>query len=295
MAQTMKAAQFHGARDVRVASVPKPTPKSDQVLVEIEWCGLCGSDLHEYLAGPLVIPSEGKPHHMTGEVLPVTLGHEFCGKISHAPEGSALKVGQAVIVDPRLFCARCPQCSKSRTNMCKQWGFLGLSGRGGGLSEMVAVNESMCHVLPDGTDLRFAALIEPLTVARHALKSSGAQSFESLNVLILGGGPVGLAVALDLRVHGVKLVIVSEPSKMRRGQVAKCSDVALNPTAVNIPEECRRLTGGVGADVVFDCAGVMPALKSGMASLRNHGTYVNVAGWETPVSVYGNQELKSNG
>lgn len=169
--------------------------------------------------------------------------------------------------------------------MCKQWGFLGLSGTGGGLSETVAVDAKMCHVLPDGIDLRFAALIEPLTVARHALKSSGFDKFDALTVLILGGGPVGLAVALDLKVHGTKHIIVSEPSHVRRNQVGKYCDSPLDPIQVNVAEECRKLTAGAGVDLVFDCAGVLPALRSGFDGLRNQGTYVNVAGWESKVSI----------
>ncbi|KAF1816931.1 L-iditol 2-dehydrogenase [Eremomyces bilateralis CBS 781.70] len=280
----MKAAQFHGARDIRISSVPVPTPKSNQVLVDIEWCGICGSDLHEYLKGPLVIPTEENPHKITGEALPVTLGHEFCGRISWAPDGSELKVGQPVMVDPRLYCTSCLQCENTRTNMCQQWGFLGLSGTGGGLSETVAVDANACHVLPEGVDLRFAALIEPLTVARHALKSSGLK-FESLSVLVLGGGPVGVAVAMDLKVHGTHQIIVSEPSLNRRNQVAKYCDAALDPMEALIADECRKLTGGTGVDVVFDCAGVMPALRTGFDALRNQGTYVNVAGWGSPLTV----------
>lgn len=282
----MKAAQFYGPRDIRISSVPKPTAKPGQVLVDIEWCGICGSDLHEYTKGPIVIPAEGNPHQITGETLPVTLGHEFCGRISWVPDGSVLKVGQPVMVDPRLYCTRCLQCSSTRSNMCQQWGFLGLSGTGGGLSETVAVDAKACHVLPDGVDLRFAALIEPLTVARHSLKSSGLREFKSLNVLILGGGPVGLAVALDLKLHGTRQIIVSEPSAIRRNQVEKYCDVALDPMKAHVADTCRDLTEQAGVDVVFDCAGVMPALRTGFDALKNQGTYVNVAGWGSPVSDY---------
>jgi 2-desacetyl-2-hydroxyethyl bacteriochlorophyllide A dehydrogenase len=283
----MKAAQFFGARDIRISTVPSPTPKPDQVLVDIEWCGICGSDLHEYIKGPLVIPSKDNPHALTGESLPVTLGHEFCGRISHVPDGlqTDLKIGDPVMIDPRLYCTNCAQCSGTRTNMCSSWGFLGLSGAGGGLSETVAVDPKACHVLPESVDLRNAALIEPLTVARHALKSSGFSQYENLNVLILGGGPVGIAVALDLKVHGAKQVLVSEPSSTRREQMAKYCSTALDPTQTAVAAECRKRTGGEGVDVVFDCAGVMPALRTGFDALRNQGTYVNVAGWEVAVSL----------
>lgn len=285
MDATMKAAQFYGARDVRICQVPKPTPAGNQVLVTIEWCGICGTDLHEYLKGPLVIPKKEKPHRLTGETMPVTLGHEFCGRISYTPQGSKLKVGQPVMVDPRLFCSSCDSCSKKQTNICSQWGFLGLSGRGGGLAQEVAVEPEMCHVLPEEVYLRYAALIEPLVVARHVLKSSGQESFNSSNVLIIGGGPVGLALAVDLRAHKVMRVIVSEPSSIRRMQVGKFCDFALDPTQTSVADECRKLTGGNGVDIVFDCAGILQALDSGFDALRCQGTYVNVAGWETQVRI----------
>jgi len=89
------------------------------------------------------------------------MGHEFCGRVASAPEGSNLKAGQAVVVDPRLYCKSCSRCSATSTNVCRDWGFLGLSGSGGGLSGSVAVDPSMCHPLPDSVPLELAALVEP--------------------------------------------------------------------------------------------------------------------------------------
>ena len=283
----MRAAQFHAPHDIRISRIPTPIPTPTQVLIDIEWCGICGTDLHEYLIGPHIIPPANKPHRLTGETLPVTLGHEFCGRVSWVSDSSesGLRIGMAVMVDPRLCCRNCSQCKLSRSNVCERWGFLGLSGSGGGLSETVAVEERMCYVLPEEVDLKYAALIEPMTVARHALKSSKLKNFEELSVLVLGGGPVGLAVVLDLKAHGTKKIFVSEPSEVRRNQVGKYCDGALDPMKVDVAEECRKQTGGAGIDVVFDCAGVMPALKSGFDALRVHGTYVNAAGWEAPVCI----------
>ena len=187
------------------------------------------------------------------------------------------------MVDPRLYCGSCQNCASSSTHACHQWGFRGLSGGGGGLSETVAVDASMCYALPDSVPLEIAALIEPLTVAYHALTVSGIKDFNDRSVLILGGGPVGIAVIMCLRAQGVGTVIVSEPTLKRREQNAAFADAVLDPLNESVGDRCREMTVGNGVDVVFDCAGIQPGLNAGMDALVFRGTYVNVAGWEKPV------------
>ena len=213
------------------------------------------------------------------------MGHEFCGRVMHSPPGSAsnLKVGQAVMVDPRLCCGSCANCQSLNTNGCAKWGFLGLSGSGGGLSETVAVDASMCHALPESVPLDLAALIEPLSVAQHAAVCAGIKDWSKLSVLCVGGGPVAIAVVMILRARGVHKVIVSEPTAKRREHAVEIADVAIDPVKESVGERCRSLTGGKGVDVVFDCAGIRVGLEAGMEALKFGGTYVNVAGWETPV------------
>lgn len=212
------------------------------------------------------------------------MGHEFCGRVSRVGRNSKLQVGQPVMVDPRLFCSDCHSCKEGETNFCTKWGFLGYQSHdGGGFSDYVAVKEDMCYVLPDSIRLSEAALIEPLTAARHAVRSSGLTNFQSKTVLILGGGPMGLAVMFVLKGYGVGRLIVSEPTGKRREQTAQFVDAVLNPREVEVGERCRELTDGRGVDMVFDCAGIMPGLNDGMNALRKGGTYVNVAGWEKEV------------
>lgn len=234
--------------------------------------------------GPAVIPRKESPHALTGEYLPVTMGHEFCGRIVSAPEGSNLSPGQAVIVDPRIYCSKCSRCQTSSTNGCRSWGFKGLSGSGGGYSEAVAIDAKLCYPLPDSVDLKLAALIEPLAVAWHAVSISGISDWASQTVLILGGGPVGIAHIYVLRAKGCKQIYVSEPTSTRAAQNKKVADKVFNPINENIGDRCREITSGEGVSVVFDCAGIQRAMDAGMDALRFRGTYVNVAGWETQVS-----------
>lgn len=100
----MKAARFHGKGDIRIEDIEKPEPTDGKVLIEIEWCGICGTDLHEYTMGPLACPRKDRPHPVTGETIPVTLGHEFAGRVVSETSGSSLKAGQKVMIDPRYTC-----------------------------------------------------------------------------------------------------------------------------------------------------------------------------------------------
>lgn len=292
----MKAARFYAHHDIRIESLPPPGQKDDEVLVDVAWCGICGTDLHEYALGPLFIPRKDSPHSLTGGYVPVTLGHEFCGHVRGAgpgtkdANGAELKDGMPVMADPRLNCTKCRSCASGSTNVCDQLGFLGLSGGcgGGGFSDTAAVRADMLYALPHDTPLDHAILIEPLAVARHALTVSGisATDWSEVSVLVVGGGPVGFAVLCNLRAAGCEDVFVSEPAAQRQRQCESWAKAILNPMTQKIPQECRALTkDNEGIDVVFDCAGITPGMRDGFSALRPKGTFVNVAGWETPFEI----------
>ena len=201
------------------------------------------------------------------------------------------------MVDPRIICRRCAACTTGCDNICPNWGYIGLNGGGGGgagFSEKVNVEMRMCHVLPDdGTvNLDSVVLCQPLTMGRHALGASGFTDFAGLNVLVLGGGPVGLAVLLNLRAKGMGVglsgrVFVSEPTAKRSEMVRNLalSEDILNPLTTNVAQECRARTDGKGVDIVFDAAGAEAGMLAGMESLRLRGTYVNIAGWKQPFTL----------
>ncbi|KAH7069724.1 chaperonin 10-like protein [Paraphoma chrysanthemicola] len=281
----MKAVQFYASRDLRVVDVPKPEPQGHEALVAVEWCGICGSDLHEYEHGPMGIPPPERPHPATGAHLPITMGHEFGGRIVSTPSGSHLRPGQKVMVDPRIYCRNCPQCKAGNTHGCSTLGFKGLSGTGGGFSETVAVDARQCYPLPDDIDLSHAALIEPLATAWHGISSCNVPDWSTKSALILGGGPIGIGCALGLRALGCKQVYLSEPTTTRAAQNKLVADVVLNPIKENIGERCRELTNREGVDVVLDCAGVQAGLDAAMDALRYQGLYMNVAVWAKPMVV----------
>jgi threonine dehydrogenase-like Zn-dependent dehydrogenase len=190
------------------------------------------------------------------------------------------------MVDPHFTCGSCVPCQSDKEHLCEKMGFLGASGgyAGGGLSEFVVVDAEALHRLPDTISVDDAAIIEPLTVAHHAIRVSRAElAADHLSILIVGGGPIGYAMALTLRAHGARLVLLSEPTTVRREFAAEVVDVILDPTSESIGHRCREATGGLGVDLVFDCAGTRRGSEDGFDAIKYGGLWVNVAMWASSV------------
>ncbi|MET8805960.1 2,3-butanediol dehydrogenase [Streptomyces sp. NPDC004546] len=274
----MKAARFYGPGDIRIDDVREPATRPGTVKVEVEWCGICGTDLHEYLEGPIFAPAKGTPHPLTGETVPITLGHEFAGVVRELGDGVGdLRVGDRVVVEPYLVCGRCDPCLRGMYNVCQSLGFVGLSGGGGGFSQFVVAERRWIHPLGElGTDV--GALIEPLAVAYHAVRLSGARSSDT--AIVFGAGPIGLVTTAVLRAVGTESIIVVEPADVRKAKaVTAGADHILDPTTTDIATAVSELTKGRNADVTFECAGIDAVLKSAILSTRAGGTCVNVAIW----------------
>ena len=171
----MKAARFHAREDLRIEDVPEPELRPGTVKIAVAWCGICGTDLHEFLEGPIFTPPPGNPHVLSHEAAPVTLGHQFSGTVEELGEGvTGLAVGDSVVVEPYIVCNECGPCVSGHYNLCTKLGFIGLAGGGGGLSEKIVVDVRWVHPVGD-IPLDEAALIEPLAVAYHAV-AAGADS-----------------------------------------------------------------------------------------------------------------------
>ena len=284
----MKAARFHGPGDIRIDEVPEPTPGPGQVQVAVDWCGICGTDLHEFLEGPIFIPPKGSPHPITGAELPVVMGHEFAGVVSAVgSEVRGVEEGDRVAVEPYYVCGECVACAAGRYNICRKLGFIGLSGQDGGFAEKCVVDSRWVHPLGElPTDI--GALVEPLAVGYHAARLSGLPAGGT--AAVFGAGPIGLVTTAALKACGAGQVIVVEPAAARKQKApAAGADAVLDPTETDVPEAIRDLTGGAGADVTFECAGIDQVLASAIASVRPGGTVVNVAIWGHEASVAVNQ------
>ncbi|MGH3800969.1 MAG: 2,3-butanediol dehydrogenase, partial [Pseudonocardiaceae bacterium] len=240
--------------------------------------GICGTDLHEFLDGPIFIPPAGAPHPLTGDTLPVVIGHEFAGGVTEIGVGvGSVGVGDRVAVEPFYVCGTCSACTAGRYNVCRQVGFVGLASQTGGFAEFAVVDERWAHPLGDiATDI--GALVEPLAVGYHAVRISTLPPGGT--AVVFGAGPIGLVTASVLRAIGAGQVIVVEPAAARKVKAAGLgADHVLDPTELDVPATVRELTKGAGADVAFECAGVDAALAAAIGSVSPGGTVVNVAIW----------------
>lgn len=280
----MKAARFHGQKDIRIEDIPEPEVRPGTVKLKVAWCGICGTDLHEYLEDPIFISAPGHPHPLSHENAPVTMGHEFSGTVEEVGEGvTDVEVGENVVVEPYFVCNECAPCKSGNYHLCTRMGFIGLAGGGGGLSEKVVVDRRWIHKIGD-IPLDEAALIEPLSVAHHAVVRSGAKSGDT--TIVGGAGPIGLLVAAVLKGLGVT-TIVTELSDARK-EKALTSGVAnyvIDPSTEDVKARVLEITDGIGADVGFECAGVNAVLDTMLDTVRPAGVVVNVSIWGKPATI----------
>jgi (R,R)-butanediol dehydrogenase / meso-butanediol dehydrogenase / diacetyl reductase len=289
----MKAAVFHGQKDVRVEDVPEPEVREGSVKVKVDWCGICGTDLHEYLAGPIFIPTAGSPHPITGETLPLTLGHEFAGEVVEVGDGSAeVNTGDRVAIEPVFRCGECAACQRGAPNLCAKLGFYGLMGGGGGMSEFAVVPSYMIHRLPEGLTTEQGALAEPIAVGLRAVRRAGFE--EGQSAVVFGGGPIGAVTVQCLRAMGAGLVMLAEVAEARKNKALEIgADVVIDPSEEDVVERVSELTDGEGAEHSFDAAGIQETLQTAMHATRKGGTVTIISIWEGPVELDPNDIVMS--
>lgn len=278
----MKALRWHDQKDIRLEEIEEPVTGAGQVKMKVKWCGICGSDLHEYLGGPIFIPVD-EPHPLTGEKAPVTLGHEFSGEVVEVGEGvSNYKIGDRVVVEP-IFATHGHQ---GAYNLDEQMGFLGLAGGGGGLSEYVAVDEELLFKLPDDLSYEQGALVEPSAVALYAVRSSKVKAGDK--VAVFGCGPIGLLVIEALKAAGATDIYAVELSPERQAKAEELGAIVVNPAEVDdTVAEISRLTGG-GVDVSFEVTGVPVVLRQAIQSTGIGGETIIVSIWEQGAEILPN-------
>ncbi|HLR94960.1 MAG TPA: 2,3-butanediol dehydrogenase [Jiangellaceae bacterium] len=281
----MKAAMYYGKEDIRIEDIAEPQVRPGTVKIAPAFNGICGSDLHLFHDGPMPpAPTTDQAHPISGETLPVVLGHEFSGTVEEVGEGvDGVSVGDSVVVEPLMVDGTCSACRKGKYNLCEQMGFIGISGLGGGLSEHIVVEQRWVHPVGE-MPLDQAAMIEPLSVALHAVKHSGAESGQ---VAVVGGaGPIGLLVAAVLKARGLS-TIVSEVSLARREKAVSSgvADVVVDPVNEDLAAAVDKHTSGAGADVAFDAAGVQVVVNQLLGVLGAGGRLEVVALHMKPVEL----------
>jgi (R,R)-butanediol dehydrogenase/meso-butanediol dehydrogenase/diacetyl reductase len=281
----MRAVRYHAARDVRVEEVPEPRHLgAHELLVRPRFCGICGTDLHEYVAGPIVTPIE--PHPLTGAQNPQILGHEFAADVLEVGAGvTAARPGDRVAIMPLIFCGQCYFCLRGLNHLCTRMACVGLSWDWGGLGELAVVAEYQVAVLPDELSYEQGALIEPAAVAEYGVQRGGVRPGDS--VLVAGAGPIGALAVLAARAAGAGAVYLSEPNQVRAAAATGLgADAIFNPAETSVPDELRERTGGIGVDVAIECAGNARALNDCVSATRRAGTVVQTGLHVGPAEVH---------
>lgn len=282
----MQALRWHGVKDLRLETIEEPSALEGKVKIKVEWCGICGSDLHEYVAGPIFIP-QNTEHPLTGEKAPVVMGHEFSGQIVEVGAGvTKLKVGDRVVVEPIYACGKCEACKQGKYNLCDDMGFLGLAGGGGGLSEYVSANEHMVHKIPDSLSYEQGALVEPSAVALHAVRSSQFKVGDK--AAVFGAGPIGLLVIEALKASGASEIYVVELSEERKQKAAELGAIVIDPKQFDAVEEIRNRSEG-GVTVAFEVTGVPVVLKQAIDTTKLGGQIMIVSIFEKEAAIHPNQ------
>ncbi len=273
---SMKAAVWHGAKDIRVKDVDLKPLQDNEVTVKVAWTGICGTDLHEYLEGPVYVPTEG-PDPLLGGQAPITLGHEFAGVIERiGKKVTNYQVGDHVAINPTVTNADRP----SDIDVYSGYSFIGLASDGGFASHANIPEDNLVR-LPKNFPLRLGAVIEPAAVAVQAIKRNGLTFGQ--NVAIFGAGPIGCLVAAAAKAAGANRIIICDLSPQR---LAKALELGATDT-INSGEQdpvqrIKELVPG-GVDASFEVAGVQVTFNQAILATKPLGTMTLVSIFGHPI------------
>jgi L-idonate 5-dehydrogenase len=265
--------------------VPCPEPGPGEVLVRVQRAGICGSDLHYYSHGRCgnFVPTR-----------PFILGHEFSGEVAALGEGvTGLEEGSRVAVDPSQPCGKCKLCRAGRYNLCPDMRYYGSASVdppiNGCFAEYIVAPATNCVPLPDGFEMGWGAMLEPLSVAAHAVQRSGGVAGKS--VLITGGGTIGQMILKVALAFGASRVVVSDLKPFSRAfALEQGAAASLDPAAEDVSARAEALAPG-GFEVVFEASGAAPALNQAIAMSAKGATVVQVGTLPDGVSIPANQFL----
>ncbi|BBY90366.1 butanediol dehydrogenase [Mycobacterium gallinarum] len=274
----MRAAVYHGREDVRIEELPDPSPRAGEVVIEVARAGICGTDLHEYIAGPM--------HAAPG----VVMGHEYSGTVvGVGPDVHEFTEGDRVCGVGVFGCGECGSCKQGAEALCGTVGFIGFA-LNGALARYASVSAKALFRIPDDISLVEAAVVEPIASAYHAVRRSRLAAGET--VFIAGAGAIGLALVQFCLAQGATQIIVSEVSASRRVAAHRVGATrVIDPLVEDPVEVVQTLTHGNGVDVSFDAAGVQPALDAALSVLRPRGRLMVVAIWEAAAGIDINRSI----
>jgi L-iditol 2-dehydrogenase len=268
MKGTMKVAVMTDLNKMELQRREIPSPKDGEVLVKVEYVGICGSDLHYF--------EKGRIGNFIVET-PFVLGHESAGVVVEVGKGvNDFKVGDRVSLEPGKTCGHCEFCKTGRYNLCPDVIFFATPPVGGVFQEYVAHEASLCFKLPDNVSFLAGALIEPLSVGFHAANMGGAKVGQT--AAIMGSGCIGLCSMLALKAFGISNVYVVDIIEKRLEKARELgATAAINAAKEDAVETIKRLTDGKGCDLVIEAAGTGVTVKNACEVAKKGGTIVLVA------------------
>jgi (R,R)-butanediol dehydrogenase / meso-butanediol dehydrogenase / diacetyl reductase len=277
----MRAAFFEGNGTLRVGDNAEVAPGAGQVQIKVEYCGICGTDLHLFHGA--------MAHRLT---LPHVMGHEMSGTLTAIGPGvDGWQVGDRVTARPLDPCGQCPACKSGHSHICHNLKFIGIDTPGA-LQGKWTVPAHTLHRLPDSLSLRDGALVEPIAVACHDVRMSELHAGEF--AVVIGGGPIGILIALVALARGAR-VLQAEVNPFRLKLARDLGIEAVNPMEVDLPALVNQQTGGAGADVVFEVSGSAAGSEMMTKLPRTRGRIVVVAIYAEPLFRFFWRELKLAG
>jgi L-iditol 2-dehydrogenase len=255
----MQALWFKGQHEIEVKELKIPILQSDELLVHVDACGVCGTDFHIYEG---IAPAK----------IPVVLGHEYTGIIiDSGSKFDKLKIGDKIAINPNIHCGYCEFCRKGKINLCPNLKALGVT-LNGGMSQLSIVPVTQAYLLPNDFPFSKSVFAEPVSCCIHGINR--AEIVPGEKVVIFGAGTIGLIMLQLAQLRGASEVIVLEPLQFKRNiAVALKADHVLNPFDANIEEKVLDLTSG-GADTVIECVGSQTAGESAVKLTRKGGKVV---------------------
>jgi len=253
--------------------VALPNIKDDEVLIKVMKIGICGSDIHVY---------HGK-HPYTS--YPVIQGHEFSGKVvKTGKKVKKIKEGDKVVVQPQVVCGECYPCKHGRYNVCDNLKVMGFQTEGAA-KEYFKIEESKVLKIPESMNYDEGALVEPLTVACHALRRSGIE-LKNKNILILGAGTIGNLVAQVAKAKGAAKVMITDISKFRLNLAKECGiDITLDVSKYDLKEEIVKEFGVKKADLILECVGSQVTINDAINNARKGSDIIVVGVYPEEVRV----------
>ncbi|MGI6667948.1 MAG: 2,3-butanediol dehydrogenase [Acetivibrionales bacterium] len=269
----MKAARWHGKLDIRVEDVPEPVPGKGEVVIKVKRCGICGTDIHDYMSGPHSIPVD-KPDPLTGAKAPVIMGHELCGEVAELGPGvEGWSIGDRVVIAPLQNCGKCYFCQRALYQLCVMQAGLGLQTYWGGFAEYCLVKDYQLKRMPDHMTDEQGAMVEPTCLAMYGIRRGNLQPGDT--VLISGGGPMAVLTMMCSYAAGASKVYMTEKHPVRiKTMLELGATEVFNVTTDDVLSEIRERTDGLGVDIAFECTGSESGINLCFDAIRKRGMFV---------------------